>query len=427
MDNKKKLIILIVSIIALILLIIGGTYAFITWSSNENQTTNVTFTVTPDFSCSADAGGHITSNDIMLAPTDCMDPEYAIQRTITTSSTTSNDKVVSMDLWLNVNHVDTNLLNSSNFKYAITKNKNSCTLGVINSGVIGTDISNNKIDLLEGVEYATFNDTYYLYIWLDEAESNSNTMNQSFDLSIGGECTDNGLEKTTMVSLNSTSYFRETDYITKITEIHFVYDKDLPNGVIEKQVSGKQPYQLSTDANKPIYGYLNKIGDTDTYKLYITSPYKIYAGVLTNAFSGMSALTSITFDNFDTSGTTITQSMFNNCKGLTSLDLRNFNTSNVTSMYLMFTGCTGLTAIDLSSFNTSRVNNMQRVFYNCRGLTSLDLRSFDTSNVTNMASIFEDTVNLKVVYVSNLWNTDSVTNDSRMFWNSGVKSLTFVD
>lgn len=192
MDNKKKLIILIVSIIALILLIIGGTYAFITWSSNENQTTNVTFTVTPDFSCSADAGGHITSNDIMLAPTDCMDPEYAIQRTITTSSTTSNDKVVSMDLWLNVNHVDTNLLNSSNFKYAITKNKNSCTLGVINSGVIGTDISNNKIDLLEGVEYATFNDTYYLYIWLDEAESNSNTMNQSFDLSIGGECTDNG-------------------------------------------------------------------------------------------------------------------------------------------------------------------------------------------------------------------------------------------
>ena len=170
---KKKIIITILFVLGIIFSLMGGTLAYWSWQSSEIEQTAVTFTVTPDFTCSADAGGHITSNDRMLAPTDCMDPEYAIQRTITTSSTTAGDKVISMDLWLNINHVDANLLNSSNFKYAITKNKNSCTSGVINSGVINEDIQDNKINLLEGVEYATLNDTYYLYIWLDEATPNS--------------------------------------------------------------------------------------------------------------------------------------------------------------------------------------------------------------------------------------------------------------
>ena len=392
---KEKKIIITLFILGIIFSLMGGTLAFINWQTTEAQQTAVTFTVTPNFSCSADAGGHITSNDRMLAPTDCMDPDYAIQRTITTSSTTTGDKVISMDLWLNINHVDANLLNSSNFKYAITKNKNSCTSGVINSGVINEDIQNNKINLLEGVEYATLNDTYYLYIWLDEAETNHNTMNQSFDLSIDGQCNDINLEKATMVSLNSTNYFREADYITKITEIHFVYDKDLPEGVIENQVTDKDPYQLSTNANKPIYGYLNKIGDTDTYKLYITSAYKIYAGELTSAFNGMTALTSITFDNFDTSMTTTMYAMFTNCSSLLALDLSGFNTSNVTSMGGgdgasggMFYGCSSLTSLDLSYFNTSKITKMNTLFQGCTNLRSLDVSSFDTSNVTNMSNMF---------------------------------------
>ena len=426
MDNKKKKNILIIAVLAFILLIVGGTYAFITWSSNETQQTNVTFTVTPDFSCSADAGGHITSNDRMLAPTDCMDPEYAIQRTITTSSTTSNDKVISMDLWLNVNSVSANLLASNNFKYAITKNKNSCTSGIINSGVVKDDIVNNKINLLEGAEYATLSDTYYLYIWLDEAESNINTMNQSFDFSIDGKCANTGLEATKMINMNwnnRTSFFKEDDYKTKITEIHFVYDKDLPSGVIENQVSGKDPYQLSTNANKPIYGYLNKIGDTDTYKLYISSEYKIFAQKLDYAFSGMTALKNIFFDNFDTSGTTLMSNMFLDSSGLTSLDLSSFNTSNVTNMIAMFRGCRGLTTLNVSSFDTSNITSMQDMFVDCRSLTSLDVSNFDTSNVISMRSTFvgcSSLINLDVTH----FDTSKVTNMISMFQNcSSLVSL----
>ena len=383
MDNKKKLIILIVSIIALILLIIGGTYAYWSWSSNENQATNVVFTVTPDFSCSADAGGHITSNGKMLAPTDCMDPEYAIQRTITTSSTTTGDKVISMDLWLNVNNISTNLLNSPNFKYAITKNINSCTSGVINSGVIGTDITNNKIDLLEGVEYSTLGDTYYLYIWLDEAENSSNTMNQSFDFSIDGECNDSGLEKALLKDLNTTDYFREQAYITKITDIEFIYESELPNGLTPVKT-----YDLGADANKPIMGYLVNGDTSGTYKLYVSSEYKIYAQGLENAFRGMTALKNISFDNFDTSGTTTMKGMFYGDTSLTTLDLSLFNTSNVHDMSTMFSLCTGLISLNIEKFNTSNVTDMGGMFQICTGLTTLDVSSFDTSNVGSMQGMF---------------------------------------
>ena len=422
MDNKKKYLMIGVIVLAVVLLISGGTYAFITWSANETQATNVVFTVTPDYTCGADAGGHITSSDRMLAPTDCMDPEYAIQRTITTLSTTTGDKVISMDLWLNVNHVDTNLLNSPNFKYAITKNKNSCTSGIINSGVINEDIQDNKINLLEGVEYATLSDTYYLYIWLDEAETNHNTMNQSFDLSIDGQCRDNNLEKTKMVDFtedDKTTYFREDDYRTKITEIHFVYDKDLPSGVVANQVSGKDPYQLSTNASKPIYGYLNKIGNTDTYKLYITSKYKIYAGELFATFWKMTALSNITFDNFDTSETTTMRNMFRE-NAFTSLDLSSFNTANVTTMRAMFSCLINLTSLDISTFNTSKVTNMMYMFQACTALSTLDVSSFDTSNVESMYGMFLTTLDYGVMSLQTIvgiekFDTSKVTDMTYMF------------
>ena len=419
MKEKRTIVVLI--ILGIVFLLMGGTLAYVNWQSSEAQQTQVTFTVTPDFSCSADAGGHITSNDRMLAPTDCMDPEYAIQRTITTSSTTSNDKVISMDLWLNVNSVSANLLASNNFKYAITKNKNSCTSGIINSGVVKDDIVNNKINLLEGAEYATLNDTYYLYIWLDEAETNHNTMNQSFDFSIDGECADNGLEKANLKSLNTTNYFREDDYKTKITDISFIYDKDLPSGITTNIV---KTYDLGANTSKPITGYLINGDSEDTYKLYISSEYKIFAQQLDYAFSGMTALKNIIFDNFDTSLVTSTFSMFTSCRSLTSLNLSNFNTSNVTRMWNMFNGCSSLSSLDVSSFDTSNITSMQDMFRGCSSLTHLDLSSFDTSNVTSMHTMFTSCGSLTSLDLSN-FDTSNVISMHGMF--GSCSKLTTLD
>ena len=429
MDNKRLIIILM--IFTIVFTLMGGTLAYYNWQSADNKKTNVTFTVNRNYSCSADAGGHITSSDVSLVPSKCNDPVYAIKRPIRTSVTTTGDKVVSLDLWLIINDIDTNLANSSNFKWVITKNENTCN-GAINYGTF-QNIQNNKIDLLDGAEYVTYDDTYYLYIWLDEAETNSNTMNQSFDFSIGGECSDSGLEKALLKNLNTTNYFREADYKTKITDISFVYDNDLPSGIQNNNV---KTYDLGASSSKPITGYLIENTDVgaepDTYKLYISSEYKIYSQNLVSSFQDMIALKNISFNNINTSITTSMQSMFRNCTSLTSLDLSNFDTSHVTNMTTMFTNCSSLLSLDISSFDTSSLawvstnetGNYYGMFNGCSSLTSLDITSFDTSLITDMKGLFGNCSSLTSLDVS-YFDTSHVTTMANMF--AGCSSLTSLD
>ena len=439
MNNKR--IIIILMIFTIIFTLMGGTFAYFNWQSADNRKTNVTFTVNRNYTCGADSGGHITSSDVRLAPAKCTDSTYAIRRTITTSVTTQSNKVVSMKLWLNINSIDTNLTNTANFKWVIGKNKFGCESGIINQGDF-RNIQNGKIDLFDGIEYATLDDTYYLYIWLDEAETNSNTMNQSSDFSIGGVCTDSGKEKAILKGFNNQFYFKEADYKTKVTDIYFIYDEDLPSGITTNNI---KTYDMSDSVGKPITGYLienTDVGaDPDTYKVYVSSQYKIYASGLSNAFNGMTALKNIVFDNFDTSNVGAMINVFRLCGSLTSLDLSSFNTSNVTTMDSMFYQASslssvdvsyfdtssvanftdmfrsigGITNLDLSNFDTTSANSMLRMFSQSSGFVTLDLSSFDTSGVTNMERMFFQSNNISTIYVSEAWDTSGVTNSENMF------------
>ena len=117
----------------------------------------------------------------------------------------------------------------------------------------------------------------------------------------------------------------------------------------------------------------------------ISSYYTIVAPAsLASAFASCSKLTTLAFDNFDTSLTTNMSKMFQNCSVLTSLSISNFDTSNVTDMGCMFEGCKVLTTLDLSGFNTAKVTSMAYMFKNCNALLSLNVSSFDTSLVTTM-------------------------------------------
>ena len=153
-------------------------------------------------------------------------------------------------------------------------------------------------------------------------------------------------------------------------------------------------------------------------------------------FDGSKA-TTLDLSNFDTSKVTDMSNMFMNSQA-TTLDISNFNTSNVTNMSYMFNGSQA-TTLDLSNFNTSKVTDMSSMFYISQA-TTLDLSSFDTSNVTDMSNMFEgsqattldlssfntskvidmsnmfaDSVNLKTIYSSNKFNTDTVTDSTSMF------------
>ena len=185
MKNRNILTILLV--LTIIFTIMGGSLAYYNWQTSESQKTVVTFTIENEFSCSADGGGNISS--VNIAPTTCTG-SYALKRTIKAMPKLSVASSIYMDLWLNINEIGTGLSNSNNFKYALTTSSTSCETGLVTSGTFTGTKAGDKISLLSSQKYTqTMTDTYYLYIWLDSAETSTETMNQPFSLSLNGECT----------------------------------------------------------------------------------------------------------------------------------------------------------------------------------------------------------------------------------------------
>ena len=190
--NKQDKTIIFIIIAVTIVTVIGATYAYWTWVSNNSQNTAVTFTTGAGFSCSANGGGNITSSDVQLVPTTCTDTARAIKRTVTVSPTiTQNNGDIYLDMWLKVNSIGSGLSNSQNFKYALTTDGTSCTSGtVVAEGNFNGATTNTEKTLLHEKTYSsTTTETYYLWIWLDAAETDSATQGQSFNISLGGSCT----------------------------------------------------------------------------------------------------------------------------------------------------------------------------------------------------------------------------------------------
>lgn len=207
--------------------------------------------------------------------------------------------------------------------------------------------------------------------------------------------------------------------------------------------------------------------------------YETEDGDFLSQFSRSIHISSISFNNIDTSAVKEMKYMFRNCRALKELDLTNFdtsnvttmdnlfsvcwdmekvtfgngfNTANVTEMKHMFYKCHRLKSVDLSKFNTAKVTNMESMFAECRNLTEIDLSTFDTSKVTNMKNMFKVSVNLtKITFCDNFasaattlsgmfyqcgklenidlskFNTANVTNMLQMFMSTGITSLTFPD
>ena len=191
MDKKKKIVGVLITL-TIIFTVMGSTFAYLSWSSSEEQKTQVTFTKEAGFSCSVNGGGNIAEGDVILMPTVVNDSttSYYIKRTITVNPTITDSILpVYMDLWLDINSLGTGLSNSLNFKYALTTSSASPTTGVVSSGNFNGKITGDKVNLLTSKEYtATATETYYLWIWLDAEETSSETMNQSFSLSLNGSC-----------------------------------------------------------------------------------------------------------------------------------------------------------------------------------------------------------------------------------------------
>ncbi len=172
--NKKNII--GGSLLILFAIVIGSTLAWWTWSTSNNEQTNIVVTV-GGASISYEDGENINNNNLIPTST----KEKGISKDITISSTGT----VYLDLNMNIVSLDDNLKEES-FKYEIYKGND-----LVRSGNFADKNVGDNISLLNGLKINSTPVTYTLYIWIDGNMSNPNTMyNQNFEFILNANATD---------------------------------------------------------------------------------------------------------------------------------------------------------------------------------------------------------------------------------------------
>ena len=192
--NKRNKILVLLMVFGVIIALLGSTFAYLSWRSSTDQETVIDFSIGGDFSCAANGGGNLDEGDATLLPTYVNEESSAnyIKREVKITPTINVEgQTIYMDLWLDIKELGEGLTNSQNLRYAFTTSSTSNTEGVVSTGNFYGKVAGDKINLLNGKDYADSNvDTYYLWIWLDAAQTDASTMNQAFKVSLNGSCSE---------------------------------------------------------------------------------------------------------------------------------------------------------------------------------------------------------------------------------------------
>ena len=208
MKDKNKLVIAVVAVVAIVLLVVGATFAYWTWISNEEQRTNVAFTLTQEtleggLYANLDGSGETTAT--ALKPAAC-DSSNAVKKTVTINYYNETTQSATISAILQVSAFtlrDTAYVPTTedleHLKYALTTTDTLCTTDVakdLNENAISGDFSdvtfeNGVAQLPVTLFTQTFTapakmteeatQTYYLWIWLDSAYAHENVGSNNTD------------------------------------------------------------------------------------------------------------------------------------------------------------------------------------------------------------------------------------------------------
>ena len=175
--NSKRIYITLF-IISIIFLSLGGTFAYLTTSV---VATNITQIKSGNLTMTIDGGGNA---NVSFMPAKCTS-EYAIKKKIVATSNNTSGGKVSFSIGMNVATLSDSLKRKT-MKYALTISSDSCVNGLVANGnfsnaTVGSDLWIVKNDY-DNITYTnnSYTKTYYLYIWLDEEE----TQNLSGSISV---------------------------------------------------------------------------------------------------------------------------------------------------------------------------------------------------------------------------------------------------
>ena len=247
MKNKKLYITLFA--LSILFLGIGGTFAYLTTSA---IVTNITQVKSGNLTMTIDGGGN---ENVNLFPSKCTS-EYAIKKTIKASAKNTSGGKVSFSIGMNVATLSSDLKRTT-MKYALSTSATSCTDGLIANGNFkdatqGSDIwlVKNDYDNITNTSN-TYTKTYYLYIWLDEKETQN--LSGSISVNMKGTSSNNpSLTTEALLDESDTLYGMIKSNADTTTTINFskTSASNSTNGIY---------MTTNTEGNVPVYYYRGNV------------------------------------------------------------------------------------------------------------------------------------------------------------------------
>ena len=243
MRNKKLYITLFA--LSILFLGIGGTFAYLTTTVTA---TNIIQVKAGNLTMTIDGGGN---ENVTLFPSKCTS-EYAIKKTIKASAKNTSGGKVSFSIGMNVATLSSDLKRTT-MKYALSTSATSCTDGLIANGNFkdatqGSDIwlVKNDYDNITNTSN-TYTKTYYLYIWLDEKE----TQNLSGSISVNMKGTSsNNPNLTTEASFELYDMMKGRADTTTTIDFNKTSEESSTNGIY---------MTTNTKGNVPVYYYRGNV------------------------------------------------------------------------------------------------------------------------------------------------------------------------
>ena len=245
---KEKRLYMTLFIVSIIFLGIGGTFAYLTVSVNA---TNITQVKAGNLTMTIDGGGN---TNVSFMPAKCTS-EYAIKKTIKASAKNTSGGKVSFSVGMNV-AVLSDSLKRTTMKYALSTSATSCTDGLVANGNFknatqGSDIWLIKNDYDDITNTSnTYTKTYYLYIWLDESET-ENISSGNISVNMKGTSSNNpNLTTEAVKSIPLYDYIKNSADTTTTIDFSKTSKASGTNGIY---------MTTDTDSGKPVYYYRGNV------------------------------------------------------------------------------------------------------------------------------------------------------------------------
>lgn len=335
MNDKGKKILLV--IVLLIIALVGGTYAFWTWTSPENK--NVVFNTSNGLKefIVYDEGDSKFVGDFQVADS----YTGGVHTTVSISKTASASNVdFYATIYMDINEIGTNLRSTPGLKWTVTKGDSTSTT-VVSSGDFVGNSAGDTLTLYNDIEVTTATQKFTIWLWIDSSLNPSDELSgETIDSSVWtqvNQVVEDKFEITKLTifrdkiyatAVNSTAnimYYAVTssnttptswttisttdqnriyslEYTTTSSGTNYVWFKDKNNKVISKAVTVQLNYNINYyDVGGGEFSGVHTTGYPTTYRygtaVTFDTPTKTgytFLGYFTNKNGSGTAVTGIT-------------------------------------------------------------------------------------------------------------------------------------